>query len=69
VDGTVATLRRWLELDPTLADTMRVQATESFKRRFTVDAMSKDLLRVLQAGSRENDAAKKRPVVSVRQGA
>ena len=48
VDGTAQNLRRWLELDPASRATMRAQARESFKRRFTVDAMSRDLLRVLQ---------------------
>jgi glycosyltransferase involved in cell wall biosynthesis len=56
VDGTVLNLRRWLELDPTHAAAMRVQAVESFKQRFTVDAMSKDLLRVLKAGGRDKGA-------------
>jgi glycosyltransferase involved in cell wall biosynthesis len=48
VDGTAQNLRRWLELDPVVRATMRAQASESFKRRFTVEAMSRDLLRVLQ---------------------
>jgi glycosyltransferase involved in cell wall biosynthesis len=50
VAGTVASLKRWLELEPSLAAAMRAQAVQTFKRRFTVEAMTKDLLRVLQAG-------------------
>jgi glycosyltransferase involved in cell wall biosynthesis len=53
VEGTVSSLTRWLELEPSLAAAMRAQAKDTFHRRFTVDAMSKDLLRVLQAGARE----------------
>lgn len=56
VEGTVETLTRWLEMAPTLAAEMRLQALQTFDRRFTVEAMSKDLLRVLQAGSRESGA-------------
>jgi glycosyltransferase involved in cell wall biosynthesis len=52
VDGTAQNLRHWLELDPASRATMRAQASESFKRRFTVDAMSRDLLRVLQPHAR-----------------
>jgi glycosyltransferase involved in cell wall biosynthesis len=51
VAGTVASLKRWLELEPSVAAAMRVQAVQTFKRRFTVEAMTKDLLRVLQAGA------------------
>jgi glycosyltransferase involved in cell wall biosynthesis len=54
VAGTVLNLRRWLELEPSLASAMRARAKQTFHRRFTVDAMSKDLLRVLQAGARED---------------
>jgi glycosyltransferase involved in cell wall biosynthesis len=57
VDGTVSSLRRWLELEPLLAAAMRTQARQTFYRRFTVEAMSKDLLRVLQTGARENGSA------------
>jgi glycosyltransferase involved in cell wall biosynthesis len=49
VAGTVSSLRRWLELEPSMAAAMRAQARQTFHRRFTVEAMSKDLLRVLQA--------------------
>ncbi len=61
VEGTVEMLTRWLTMEPSLAAEMRLQASDTFKRRFTVEAMSKDLLRVLQAGSIDNDnAARKR---------
>ena len=63
VAGTVASLRHWLELEPSLAAAMRAQARQTFHRRFTVEAMSKDLLRVLQAGAREGrGTVEKRPL-------
>jgi glycosyltransferase involved in cell wall biosynthesis len=49
IEGTAGSLRRWLKLDPALRDAMRAKASDSFKRRFTVDRMSSELLRVLQA--------------------
>lgn len=64
VDGTVASLTRWLTMDPTLAAAMRTQAMQTFKRRFTVDAMSKDLLRVLQCDPREGDDTRGKRVVT-----
>ncbi|RFU48110.1 glycosyltransferase [Paraburkholderia sp. DHOC27] len=48
--GTLESLARWLRLDPAAADVMRAQAMQCFERHFTVDAMSSDLLRVLQQG-------------------
>jgi glycosyltransferase involved in cell wall biosynthesis len=63
VAGTVASLRHWLELEPSLAAAMRSQARQTFHRRFTVEAMSNDLLRVLQAGAREGGGTvEKRPL-------
>jgi glycosyltransferase involved in cell wall biosynthesis len=65
VAGTVSSLRRWLELEPSLAAAMRTQAGQTFDRRFTVEAMSKDLLRVLQAGARESGTTVgKRPLTA-----
>jgi glycosyltransferase involved in cell wall biosynthesis len=65
VAGTVSSLRRWLELEPSVAATMRTQARQTFNRRFTVEAMSKDLLRVLQAGARESGSTVgKRPLTA-----
>lgn len=58
VDGTLETLTRWLQLDPALASTMRAQALQCFERHFTVDAMSADLLRVLQEGRRDKGKQK-----------
>jgi glycosyltransferase involved in cell wall biosynthesis len=69
VAGTVLNLRRWLELEPSLAAAMRAQAGESFRRRFTVDAMSKDLLRVLQAGSRDQGESLAERVLAAKQRA
>jgi glycosyltransferase involved in cell wall biosynthesis len=65
VAGTVSSLRRWLELEPALAAAMRTQARQTFNQRFTVGAMSKDLLRVLQAGARESGTTVgKRPLTA-----
>jgi glycosyltransferase involved in cell wall biosynthesis len=65
VAGTVLSLTRWLELEPPLGAAMRVRARQTFHRRFTVDAMSRDLLRVLQAGAREGDGAATKRVMTV----
>ena len=54
--GTLDSLTRWLRLDPVAATVMREQASQCFERHFTVDAMSSDLLRVLQQGRRDRDA-------------
>ncbi len=53
VEGTRENLTRWLRLAPASAVVMRAQALRSFERRFTVDAMSADLLRVLQQGMQD----------------
>ena len=65
VAGTVSSLRRWLELGPSLAIAMRTQARHTFHRRFTVEAMSKDLLRVLQAGARADSGAVEKRALTV----
>ncbi|HEY1995482.1 glycosyltransferase [Paraburkholderia sp.] len=62
VDGTLDMLTRWLQLDPVLAAAMRVQALQCFERHFTVDAMSADLLRILQEGRR--DEGKQKPTLA-----
>jgi glycosyltransferase involved in cell wall biosynthesis len=54
--GTLDSLTRWLQLDPAAAALMRTQASQCFERHFTVDAMSSDLLRVLQQDHRDRDA-------------
>ncbi|QCP50860.1 glycosyltransferase [Trinickia violacea] len=48
VQGTEETLRCWLSLDAAARETMRVQAAATFKARFTVAAMARDLIEVLQ---------------------
>jgi glycosyltransferase involved in cell wall biosynthesis len=55
VEGTLSTLTRWLQLDPAAAASMRAQALQCFERHFTVEAMSADLLRVLQQGRHDRD--------------
>ncbi|MEW6344637.1 MAG: glycosyltransferase [Paraburkholderia sp.] len=55
VEGTLANLTRWLQLDSAAAAAMRVQALRCFEQHFTVEAMSADLLRVLQQGRRSQD--------------
>jgi glycosyltransferase involved in cell wall biosynthesis len=48
VAGTLANLTRWMQLDAIQAAAMRTQALHCFEQHFTVDAMSADLLRILQ---------------------
>jgi glycosyltransferase involved in cell wall biosynthesis len=48
VEGTEKNLRRWLTLDAERHAHMSARARDLFKARFTVDAMSRDLLRVLE---------------------
>lgn len=55
VEGTLANLTRWLQLDPAAAAAMRSQALHCFEQHFAVEAMSADLLRVLQQGRRKRD--------------
>lgn len=59
MEGTLDSLTRWLQLDPLAAAAMREQASQCFERHFTVDAMSSDLLRVVQQG-RLDHAARQR---------
>lgn len=62
VDGAAGMLRRWLTLSPADAATMRAQALSTFTKRFTVDAMSRDLVRLLSNGaSHRNGTFGKRP--------
>ncbi|WP_133660850.1 glycosyltransferase [Paraburkholderia sp. BL10I2N1] len=51
VEGTEKNLRRWLTLDTECHAQMSARARDLFKARFTVDAMSRDLLRVLEGES------------------
>jgi len=62
VAGTLANLTRWLQLDATDAQKMRKQALHCFEQHFTVDAMSADLLRVLQQGRRKQGAEERSPL-------
>ncbi|SAK69823.1 glycosyltransferase [Caballeronia ptereochthonis] len=48
VDGATEALSSWLRMDARQADAMRDQALATFTKRFHVEAMSKDLLRVLR---------------------
>jgi hypothetical protein len=50
-DGTELNLTRWLGLNAASQVRMRAQAIETFNARFSIEAMSKDLLSVLQAGT------------------
>jgi glycosyltransferase involved in cell wall biosynthesis len=45
--GTVANLQAWLLMEPARRDAMRRRAALSFKRRFTIDKMCSELLRVI----------------------
>ncbi|MDR3380617.1 glycosyltransferase [Cupriavidus basilensis] len=50
VEGCEALLRRWLSMDDAQRVQMRACAKATFNRRFTVESMARDLLRVLQSG-------------------
>lgn len=52
VEGTEKTLRQWLELDADGRKKMAIQAKISFDQRFTVGAMTKSLLAILQKYSK-----------------
>lgn len=52
LEGTRATLDRWLNASPGLRTHMAQQARKSFERRFTVDAMAHSLLEVADRLSR-----------------
>jgi hypothetical protein len=55
-------LRSWLTMPPADAAKMRTQALATFMKRFTVDAMSHDLVRLLRQGALNRNAAfDKRP--------
>ena len=48
VDGATEALAAWLRMSPQQVEAMRNQALATFTKRFHVEAMSKDLLRVLR---------------------
>lgn len=60
VKGTIDALTTWLRMDVNATRAMREQALATFMKRFHVDAMSKDLLRVLRetGGSRDGIVAR-----------
>jgi glycosyltransferase involved in cell wall biosynthesis len=51
-EGTRELIARWLTLTPDARSAMGSAASESFRRRFTVDAMAQSLLSVLGAPAR-----------------
>jgi glycosyltransferase involved in cell wall biosynthesis len=51
VDGATEALAAWLRMSPQQVEAMRNQALATFTKRFHVEAMSKDLLRVLRESS------------------
>jgi glycosyltransferase involved in cell wall biosynthesis len=53
VEGTEKTLRQWLALDADGRREMAKQAKISFDQRFTVDAMAKSLIAIIQKYSKE----------------
>ncbi|WP_244815429.1 glycosyltransferase [Caballeronia sp. Lep1P3] len=55
VEGTIEALSAWLRMDERAALAMREQALATFMRRFHVDAMSKDLARVLRETANTRD--------------
>ena len=55
VEGTLAALSAWLTMNPAACRTMREQALATFTKRFHVEAMSKDLVRVLSEGASTRD--------------
>ncbi|SAL72297.1 glycosyl transferase, group 1 [Caballeronia peredens] len=57
VEGTVAALSAWLKMDARACEAMRAQALATFTKRFHVEAMSKDLLRVLREGAGPQDGS------------
>lgn len=62
VEGAADMLRRWLTLPAADAAKMRAQALATFTKRFTVDAMSHDLVRLLRHGAHHrNRAMSERP--------
>jgi glycosyltransferase involved in cell wall biosynthesis len=57
VEGTETILRHWLSLNAGARAEMRAQAIKTFKARFTVQAMSRDLIGVLQADATDSITA------------
>ena len=57
VEGAADMLRSWLTMPPADAAKMRTQALATFMKRFTVDAMSHDLVRVLRQCALNRDLA------------
>ncbi|WP_277188879.1 glycosyltransferase [Caballeronia sp. BR00000012568055] len=56
LEGTIEALTSWLKMDPNATNAMREQALATFTNRFHVDAMSRDLLRVLRETGGTHDA-------------
>ncbi|VXC33198.1 Transferase [Burkholderia sp. 8Y] len=55
VEGTIDALSAWLRMDDEAASAMREQALTTFMHRFHVEAMSKDLARVLRETANTRD--------------
>jgi glycosyltransferase involved in cell wall biosynthesis len=55
VEGTIEALSSWLGMNADAKEAMRIRALKTFTNRFHVDAMSRDLIRVLRetGGSRD----------------
>jgi glycosyltransferase involved in cell wall biosynthesis len=66
VGGTVEALSMWLTMDDAARRTMRQQALDTFTQRFHVDAMSKDLLRVLRESADMQGGAFERETMPAR---
>jgi glycosyltransferase involved in cell wall biosynthesis len=66
VEGATDALATWLKLDARAREAMRDQALDTFMKRFHVDAMSKDLLRVLRetGGKTRGDAFARGPMAA-----
>jgi glycosyltransferase involved in cell wall biosynthesis len=64
--GTEANLVRWLTMDPADRERMRAQALATFDARFTIDAMARELVNVLQgdAANAPRAAAPRSPLTS-----
>lgn len=64
VEGTIDALSTWLRMDPQAAAAMREQALATFMQRFHVEAMSKDLARVLRETANKRDGGLTRGMLS-----
>ncbi|KND60811.1 Glycosyltransferase [Candidatus Burkholderia verschuerenii] len=66
VEGATDALSAWLKMDAAAREAMREQALQTFMKRFHVDAMSKDLLRVLceTGGTTRGDAFARGPMAA-----